>query len=295
MSSKNFFSSHLFFGPAILFLFSSLQGFAQSEDSLRDKRKKLIIRSAAVYAGGMTGLSLAWYKSDRQSFRWFNDLPEWKQMDKAGHFYTGYQLAAIAGESLKKAGMNPGAAAWTATITSTLALSAIEIPDGYSKDYGASGTDIAANVLGSLFWMAQHKRTDGPLLIPKFSFHRSGLAGSRPEVLGKNFAERILKDYNGQTYWLSADMDQVTRLPRWLNIAVGYGASGMRYGRDEENLAEGLQPYRRWFLGFDIDLTDVPTRHKFLKKLFAITGYIRIPAPAIEFSSKGWSIHALRL
>ena len=216
-------------------------------------------------------------------------------MDKVGHFYTGYQLAAIAGKSLKKTGMAPRTAAWTAAITSILALSAIEIPDGYSPDYGASGTDIAANMVGSLLWMAQHNRADGPFLAPKFSFHSSSIADSRPEVLGKNLAEQILKDYNGQTYWLSADMDQVSRLPRWLNIAVGYGASGMKYGRDEQNLAEGFEPYRRWYLGFDIDLTDVPTRHKFLKKLFALTAYIRIPAPAIEFSSKGWSIHALRL
>jgi len=295
MSSEKFFWPRLYHGTALLIIFSFCQSFSQSSDSLRDKRKKLIIRSAAIYAGGMTGLSLAWYKGDRQNFRWFNDLPEWKQMDKAGHFYTAYQLSAIAGKSLKKTGMAPRMAAWTAVISSTLALSAIEIPDGHSPDYGASGTDIAANMVGSLLWMAQHNRADGPILIPKFSFHSSGMADSRPEILGKNLAEQILKDYNGQTYWLSADMDQVSRLPRWLNIAFGYGASGMKYGRDEQNLAEGFEPYRRWYLGFDIDLTDVPTRHKFLKKLFALSGYIRIPAPAIEFSSKGWSIHALRL
>ncbi|MFZ9981522.1 MAG: DUF2279 domain-containing protein [Cyclobacteriaceae bacterium] len=295
MSSKKIFPQHLLPVAVILFAFSFNHAVAQSRDSLKDKRIRLLVASAGVYAGGMTGLSLAWYKNEKQPFRWFNDLPEWKQMDKAGHFYTAYHLADIAGKKLKKTGMNPKAAAWAATITSILALSAIEIPDGYSPDYGASGTDIIANMLGSLSWMAQQNRNEGALLVPKFSFHRSGMAGSRPEILGKNFAEQVLKDYNGQTYWLSADMDQISNWPKWINIAVGYGASGMKYGRDEQNIADRLQPYRRWFLGLDIDLTNVPTRHKFLKKLFAITGYIRIPAPAIEFSSRGWTFHAIRI
>lgn len=215
-------------------------------------------------------------------------------MDKVGHFYTGYHLASIAGKSLINTGMNGKTAAWTAAIFSTVALSAIEIPDGFSPVYGASAGDIGANALGSLFWLVQHSRKDGPLITPKFSFHRSGMADLRPEVLGKNLAEQILKDYNGQTYWLSVDLDRIKGLPRWFNLATGYGAGGMRYGRDEENLTAGLQPYRRWFLGLDIDLTDVPTRHKLLRKLFEVTRYIRIPAPTLEYSAGRWTVHALR-
>ena len=42
--------------------------------------------------------------------------------------------------------------------------------------------------------------------------------------------ERILKDYNAQTYWVSANLPSFfkeTNFPLWLNIAIGYGAEGM--------------------------------------------------------------------
>ena len=40
----------------------------------------------------------------------------------------------------------------------------------------------------------------------------------------------MLKDYNGQTYWLSANLKSFfkkSNVPTWLNISVGYGAEGM--------------------------------------------------------------------
>lgn len=35
--------------------------------------------------------------------------------------------------------------------------------------------------------------------MPKVSFHLTGYARQRPNVLGRTVAERLLKDYNGQT------------------------------------------------------------------------------------------------
>ncbi|MBA4058134.1 MAG: DUF2279 domain-containing protein, partial [Marivirga sp.] len=103
----------------------------------------------------------------------------------------------------------------------------------------------------------------------------------------------IFKDYNGQTYWLSFDMDKFIRFPKWLNLAGGYGAEGMIYARDEQNIAAGYPPaYRQYYISIDFDLRAIKTRSKALNTLIFIASMIRLPAPAIEFSSKGTKFHA---
>jgi hypothetical protein len=59
--------------------------------------------------------------------------------------------------------------------------------------------DIIANASGTaLFVLWKEQR-----ITPKFSFHTTQYAQYRPNVLGSSLAEQMLKDYNGQTYWLS--------------------------------------------------------------------------------------------
>ena len=55
-------------------------------------------------------------------------------------------------------------------------------------------------------------------------------------LLGSSLPEQILKDYNGQTYWFSANLHSFfkkSKIPKWFNIAVGYGAEGMITGNDD--------------------------------------------------------------
>lgn len=268
--------------------------FAHNPDSVDFDRKKknLILKTTTLYTSGITALSVIWYKEKPESFRWFNDAQEWKQLDKAGHFYSSFQLSWLMNRSMRAAGYSPKQAAIWGSVLSFVALSSIEILDGFSPKYGASFTDIGSNLTGSLFYLAQHKK-NYPLIIPKFSFHQSSWAVQRPELLGSNLVEQIIKDYNGQTYWLSLDMDQISNLPKWLNFSFGYGASGMKFAQDEQNMAEGINPYRRWFLGIDIDLSKVKSRHRLVKGLFSITRFIRIPAPALEYSDGRFQFHTV--
>ena len=283
----------VYFLIGILLMYSTFEISGQPSDSTRTPGniKRVVKQSAVIYTAGMATLSLAWYDLERQPFTWFNDASEWKQMDKAGHFSTTFFLSRVTTLHLKNSGMNPSKAALTGSLISIFALSSIEILDGFSPAYGASVSDIGANVLGGLFYLIQQNQGNDPIVYPKFSFYPSGLASQRPSMLGKNFTEQILKDYNGQTYWMSVDMDRVSRFPRWLNLAVGYGASDMIYARDQQNLEAGFMPYRKWMLGIDIDLSDIPTKHKALKNLFSVVKIIRIPAPAIEFSRDKLSLH----
>ena len=71
---------------------------------------------------------------------------------------------------------------------------------------------------------------------PKFSFTPTSFAQERPNVLGNGLHEEILKDYNGQTYWLSVDLyaflNEESKFPKWLNFVFGYGVNNIVYAND---------------------------------------------------------------
>ena len=108
-----------------------------------------------------------------------------------------------------------------------------------------------------------------------------------------------MKDYNGQTYWLSINlasfMKKETNFPSWLNVAVGYGATGMTGGSfnppyiDENGNQLYFDRYRQYYISLDADLSRIRTNSKFLKALFKTIGFIKIPAPALEFNKNGVS------
>lgn len=262
-------------------------------------KKKLIIASTTVgvaYASSMVVLANAWYDdTPRQSFHFFDDAPEWKQMDKAGHFFSGFHLADNASSILRSCNLSPKKSDVIGAVTGLVILSSIEVFDGYSAAYGASMTDVAANAAGTLFYLGQSWTWNETRIHPKFSFHSTSLARDRPEVLGSGASE-IIKNYNGQTLWLSVDVAKFlprSKWPAWLTIAGGYGAENMLYARDAQNKNVGLDPYRQYYLGLDIDLTAIPVRSKFLKTVLKIANIIKVPAPTLEFSRKGIKAYAL--
>ncbi|HYI78258.1 MAG TPA: DUF2279 domain-containing protein, partial [Chryseolinea sp.] len=106
--------------------------------------------------------------------------------------------------------------------------------------------------------------------------------------LGNDLPSELLKDYNGQTFWLSVDMDKFIKFPRWLNFAAGYGAEGMIYARDYQNAEAGYpEPYRQYYLSIDFDLRAIRSRSKAVNTLLFFANMIKIPAPTLEFSKDG--------
>ena len=148
-----------------------------------------------------------------------------------------------------------------------------------------------ADAAGPLFFLSQQLAWKEIRIQPKFSFQRTHYPSFRPELLGDDLFSEIVKDYNGQTYWFSFDVDKFTSFPRWLNIAVGYGAHEMVNARDSQNEAQGFSPYRQYYLALDLDLTAIRTRSRFLKALLYVANTVRLPAPALEFSRNGSKFH----
>jgi uncharacterized protein YfiM (DUF2279 family) len=262
--------------------------------SVDKKRLKLLIAGTAVtYSGALVGLNQLWYSNaETQSFQFFNDNPEWKQMDKLGHFHSSFYISYAAGRMLRWANVDDEKADLAGALTGFAVLLPIEVLDGFSDAYGASVGDLFANAAGASAYLLQKRLWKEIRIYPKFSFHQTDLAPKRPDVLGRGLPSEILKDYNGQTYWLSADMDKFMKFPKWLNIALGYGADEMIYARTDQHRKAGLAlPYRQFYLSLDLDLTSINTRSKALKTLIFFVNMVRIPAPTLEFSRQRMKFH----
>ena len=274
------------------------KSFWQKSDTLNVKRRNAVyISEAAAATATLIGMNQLWYANyERSGFHTVNDNGEWLQMDKVGHvissYYTGkigMDLLAWAGESKKNQLI------YGATLGFGF-LSAVEILDGFSEEWGFSTGDIIANASGTGLLIGQELLWDEQRILLKYSFHTTDYAEKRPEILGDNILEQSLKDYNGQTYWLSANLwsfNKKSKIPKWFNIALGYGAEGMISGYEDiilnNTLIPGQERFRQFYVSFDVDLTKIKTRSKLLKTVFSTINFIKIPAPTFEINSKGQS------
>ena len=270
----------------------SIKNQQENQSKISKKHFHLALAGASVaYGAGLYGLHTLWYKNNAQtSFRFFNDNQEWLQMDKLGHFFTTFQLSRLGRDALQKSPLSEKKALFYGSFVGAFLLTPIEIFDGFSAGYGASWGDEIANLSGSAMVLGQYLLWNELRIKPKFSFHTTDFASLRPNTLGKNFTEQLLKDYNGQTYWLSVDMDKFLphkKFPKWLNIAVGYGAENMVFGRNQENLMAGFEQYRQFFLAPDLDLSFLKPKKRWAKIALYVLESIHLPSPALEYTSKG--------
>lgn len=276
----------------------------------RQKFWKLSAIGAGIYGGSVVLLSKAWYQnSERTSFHTFNDWGEWKNMDKLGHSFTAYFETDLLHQGASSVGLDRKSALWTAASLAMLFQGTIEMLDAYSADWGFSIYDVAFNTAGiglfvgqQLVWKEQKirmKMSSWPQSHPS----RSILSGdqistttleNRADMLfGESFAERLLKDYNQQTIWMSFNLGSFlpdANLPEWFNLAVGYGAENM-YGGFENRWIQGdalfdldKVRYGQLYLAPDIDWRRIRTRSKFFRTLFSVLNIFKVPSPAIEFN-----------
>ena len=272
---------------------SGLNEFLEPSDTLNTKRRNLVITSEAVLtSAALIGLNQLWYADyEKSSFHFKNDNADWLQMDKAGHIYSSYHLGRMSAEMLAWSGVSKKNQLIYGAGYGFVFLTAVEVFDGYSAEWGFSWGDVAANATGTALYVSQELLWDEQRIIPKFSFHTTKYANQRPELLGENFSEQILKDYNGQTYWLSANIHsfaKTSKIPKWLNLAVGYGAEGMLSSQKNDFLLNDDR-FRQFYLSFDVDLSKIETNSHFLKTIFSLFNTIKIPAPTFEINSLGKS------
>jgi hypothetical protein len=275
----------------------------QSKDSLPSYNPKRSTRLAAgmgvAYAAGMTGLYKLWYEGyPSTSFHFFDDHHEWKRMDKLGHAGSAYYISRWSSSLVKWTGAKERRSDWIGTGVSFMFLTSIELFDAYSTNWGFSTTDMLANTAGCALYMGQQLSWNEQRAQLKFSYQPTKFAKYRPDALGETGIERLFKDYNGQTYWLSFNiysfLPDNSRFPRWLNLAVGYGADGMVTAYDQVYEIDRVifkeeDRIRQYYLSGDIDLTKIRWKSKILKSLSSTIGFIKFPLPAIRWDERGKS------
>jgi hypothetical protein len=282
--------------------------------SPQQKKKRIWIvagGNVVFYTASMVALNSLWYKDyPRTSFHTFNDWPEWKQVDKVGHLYSAYAASRGSMELWRWTGIERKKRIWIGGMSGALYQTIIEVLDGFSDGWGWSWADIGANMLGSGALVAQELAWNDQRIKFKFSFHSRSysdpaLNERSKDLFGSSTAQRFMKDYNGQTYWASANLRSflpASDLPAWLSVSVGYGAEGMFGGR--ENIAKDdngivtfhrpdVKRYRQWYLAPDIDLSKIKTNKKVLKFILTVLSAFKFPAPALEFSNGKLKAHAL--
>ena len=282
-----------------------------SADSTTLDRSRLTIAiagSAVVWAASYLALDKAWYADQpRSAFHFFDDSKEWLQADKGGHIWSTYQMSRLTTEMWKWTGMKKKNAVVAGAASGIAYQSIIEIQDAYSTEWGFSWSDMLANVVGASAFASQELIWNEQRIQVKLSYqsidYPTELRERRNELFGASLAERILKEYNAHTFWLSTNLHSFTggKLPKWLNVALGYHAEGM-YGGFENRWTDrrgnvfdrtDIQRTRHWVLSPDIDFTKIPTRRKGIKALFLLMNMIKVPAPAINLSQGKLKAHFL--
>ncbi len=305
--------------------FYSVKGQSNFQDSIGlfdipsslNKKRLLLASGTSVlaYSGTMYALDKAWYEDfPKSKFHTFNDWGEWENMDKAGHVFSAYLQTAIAYRASRWTGIKHKNSALVSFGISTLIQGSIEWLDGHSNRWGWSWHDIGANTLGSAIYASQQYFWEEQKIRLKFSYSSidhskipikainnestSSIHNRAIEQFGESFPEQLLKDYGGQTYWLSVNphsfLNNDNRFPAWLNLAIGYGANNV-IGAYGNSWSRGNNFYRpleferekQVYLSLDIDLRKIKTKNKFLRTALNTINVLKIPAPTVEFNSNG--------
>jgi len=276
---------------------------------LRKDRLYLVAGSwTAIYGTALVGLNYAWYRQyERVPFHSFNDWPEWNQMDKAGHVWTAYMETRWTAQALKWSGVKPSVADAAAVGTGLLFQTTLEMLDAGSAKWGFSWSDMGANVIGTVLHFSQQKLWNEQRVAVKFSFHpvdynkqfsnyNEPLRQRVDALYGGTLIEKTLKDYNGQTYWLSINPNSFTKAfkPKWLNVAFGYSTHNMLGGLQNKWLTNGephdytfIKREREFYLSPDIDFTKIPTNSPAVKTIFELLYVMKFPAPALMLNDRG--------
>jgi hypothetical protein len=253
-----------------------------------------IIVESAIGTVITIGLNYLWYKKfPHCKFHYFNDNNEWLNMDKVGHATTAYNVAAIQSDVFRWGGVKPGTAAMVGSLTALAFMTMIEIMDGHSTEWGFSKGDMLANLAGCLLFQGQYWLWGEQRLGLKYSYHNTIFPQYHPAELGSNLPQRMLKDYNGQTYWLSFNIGSFlparANFPNWLNLSAGFGAEGMIGAMTNPKTVNGkpvpeFKRYRQFYLSFDTDLYRIDGLSPLSTTLLKINRTLKMPAPTLEWN-----------
>jgi hypothetical protein len=233
----------------------------------------------AVYLGAGIGVHIyqrnAWWSDNRTDFHFQSDWPYALWLDKIGHFYAATLLAHAFSVGLEASEFQSESAMIYGSIAALAFQYYVEIEDGFGAQWGFSPGDAIANTLGAGYALAQYYSPFLQNFQFKFSYYPS-------EKMRKGIHEgNIIDDYEGQKYWLSfrikelipGDISEIW--PSFLNIAVGYGVSGL------DGIGGGNKEF---YIAFDLEAQALPFYGNFGQFVKNTLNYFHLPMPGIRIT-----------
>lgn len=270
----------------LAFVFSVFQSNAQNDSTTVNSKKLALAIGVQVGTLGASTVLMneLWYKSySTGKFHFFNDNAQWLQIDKIGHAFTAYQTAKIGTGLYKFAGLNERSSVLLGPTYSFTGLLLMELLDGYSSGWGFSWGDIAANTLGSGLYIAKNLALKNTAVELKFGYTKSAYYNP-----SENLANNVLKDYNGQTYWLSYSPFQhfkSTKKLSWFAVSFGMGGTQMLHGTPDFRPNNPNYHLREYYLSLDFLPSELNVKNPVLKRVLNVFNVIKFPAPALRYSN----------
>ena len=226
----------------------------------------------------------AWWSGERAPHFFFHSDwdQEFRDQDKFGHLLGGFHLARIGYAGLREACVGEKKAIfWSAAYAAAFQLQ-IEIFDGQFKKYGFSYADMIANTAGQTLAVMQELHPRLRAIKPTFSYHET-----RALKNSANTSElRPSLDYSGQTYWFSADMNELlpdAAKPYWPSfIRLSAGHSVTDWINPETGAAQRAR--RKIMLSLDFDPEKLPGNAPLWRSIKHTLSYYHFPAPALELT-----------
>ena len=251
-------------------------------------RKTLALGSTLAFSIPIVMLEYQWwwredYKYKPHAFRFGND--GWFEnyslgVDKCGHFYTSYLYFRTFYDLMRWADYSESTALWTAFAVPAAHAISVELCDGFSR-YSFSSNDLIANFSGIAYAYAQTKVPYLQNFNIKWSYYVTTAAD------GPSADHGFAADYTGHTYWLSVNMKGVLPekfaawWPKYLNVAVGYGASNVSYGEHAANARH------KFVIALDYNLGALPIVDDTWALLARFADKFHYPAPGIKAYTGG--------
>jgi hypothetical protein len=226
---------------------------APPDASIRTATRNVLLIGGASLAVAVYGADKWWrggfgggFDTEREG--WFGSGTAFGGIDKLGHAYSNYVGVRLLSPIFESLGNTRRESVSLATWSTVAIYTGVEVLDGFSRKYHFSIEDAIANVAGAaLGYFAEHNRRLDEILDFRLYYRRSPYASSW-DPLG---------DYSGQRYLLVVKADAFAPLRdngflRYLEAAVGYGASGFDAGPD----AVG-ERRRELYVGVSLNLSRV--------------------------------------
>jgi len=242
---------------------------------------------ATAFVGGNAYLyhyfKKAWWSGERaEGFVWNADWDmEFRDQDKFGHMLGGYHLTRIGYAGLRAACVSKRKALIAGGIYAALFQLQIEIFDARFKKYGFSYPDLIANTTGQAIAIAQELNPTLKAIKPTFSYRQTRALKNR--VVASELRPSI--DYEGQTYWFSADVNRMLPdgakpyWPSFIRLSAGHSITEWINEQGVNRRAK-----RKILLSLDLDPEKLPGNAPIWRAIKHTLSYYRFPAPALQIT-----------